>query len=261
MVLLWLLCLALGGTAAPASAADDPFEGGIHETITWEATRSERRGEGLFLHQSSSDHAASRLLVLTPGGERFVITSRTLPLKGTDVITIRDDATGWWMAVHKDYRLVGVHLRDFFYKAMDLKENLDGKPLSMRLVTSGGLDFEAEVQAAGHPELTHAAFVAALREAGLAERLAEQIPPELRDGLPFLGMALSREMYPRHRVWEVLSAVAPTDETFRKADWREVRGNPKAGLGISSPDLLELTAGFRSVENADPFTDVAPERR
>jgi hypothetical protein len=210
-----------------------------------------------MVYSSDREEALTRILLETPSGRHVVLTKNLSGPAGLDRVRLLDERTGWWVEVYKQYPLTGESLRAFLHEAMDLVEQDDVEPLRVTLVTSEGFEAEADLPANTQPWVVHENFVTELERSGLMAELRAEVPADFGREIDFLEAALVEEGFDLRAPVEILDGVLPeAPDSGAMPAWRLERSKIGKGVTLVTPELLEFTAGFRSVENSEPLVDV-----
>lgn len=254
---------------APPLMGDDYGYGTAYGTLQWEASDGAVLERGLYLIDNSPYGGVRRVLASDADGEWLAVLTYTLdPLAGKEVRELMDDESGWWARAEIRYGIEEETLAAFFARAGEqLSREDSARWIELKLSTRQGIDESLRIPAA-EPDLW-AAFARGLSPDQVA-RLAHDIPASFRPAILFLddgladwlsGIAAGAATEPRKPTDLIRVLADALRSTFPQApgfalesDSRLLTIGPtRHGRGIVEPEILELTARFRSVENADPL--------
>lgn len=235
---------------------------------TWAAATRSLSSEGFLFYSNGPLGAVTSLLVESPSGHRVILENRLAVQKGWRRTTLVDDETGWRFAITRQYDLRAPDLHQFLEKAEDWFVPGKGRVVKMAAAVNGRRFFEAEVPIETQSSAMHAAFVDLLREKGLAMDLREKVPEGLDEAIAFLDAALRTANL--RSVVDVLAEIAPAEVEpwgYRGLDWTQDEKFVQLGVVVSSPEILDFTSQFSSVDSTQPLgadplgalADEAPE--
>ncbi len=250
--------------------APDWGEIGFHRSVHWNTPAGKQALGGVYLFEAVRTGAVTRVLIEDDVGRPIILTRTVDALSGRDSYEILDDRTGWWARIDIDTGVTAEYLGAYNSIAMEELMPENQVTLGFKLTTRDGLAFERELPLVSSLTLPYQELAGALREAGLADQLAAEMPVGLSDATRFLDTSMSPklgshegfgddEAYPLRGVVEVLVNVTssePAEPSGGEGEpWVMTVGEIQKGIGVVDPSLLELVSRFRSVDNADPLSD------
>lgn len=239
--------------------------GAAYGTLQWQDSDGADQESGLFLIEHSPYGNVRRVLAAHPDDEwRAVSTYMLDGVTGREVLELVDDKSGWSARAEIRYGIEAETLAAFFERAGYGLSSED--QVELRLSTNQGVEEVLRIPAT-EPDFW-AAFARDLSP-DQASRIAHSIPADFRPGVIFLDDCLKRWLgvagdtatEPREPTDLIRVLADALRRTFPEAqrwavepDARRLAIGPNhRGSGIVEPEILELTARFQSVENADPL--------
>jgi len=219
----------------------------------WSTTTRPLSTEGYFFHSHGPVGAVATLLVESPSGRRVVIENRLAVQNGWRQTTLVDDATGWRFTITRHYDFRAPNLDQFFKDGYDWFVPGKGRVIKVAAAVNGRQFFEAEMPVEAQSSTMHAAFVDLLRKKGLAESLEQEVPAGLNEAIAFLDAALQTANL--RSVVNVLAGIAPQEIGkwgYRGLGWTQDEKFVQLGVTVSSPEILDFTSQFTSLDPAHP---------
>lgn len=260
-------------TIARQSSSVDAYgygSGAAYGLMAWETLEGEVTEQGLFLIENAAAGNIRRLLICPVAESWRAIATYTLnPAAGMTSLELRDDRTGWWIRADQFFGVQGDTVGEFFARADEELSQDDPRDYSeLRLSTRDGFERLARAPAS---ELDSWASFLTTMDAGELEELAKTVPPGFREAVWFLNESLMNWIsaapsgiasQPRSEMTDLFGVLASAlDSQYSEAHERSHGNHSRVmrvgesykGRGVVEPEVLELTARFRSVDNADPL--------
>jgi hypothetical protein len=248
-----LVVLALALCWAPAGPAREDYSRLLVQHQGFSLTSSDSASvDGLYAHATGPGGIASRLIVATPDGRTWTLTSRLEPSTGLETLRLEDAASGWWLERVQDEGLREPDLGRYMERALRNPETWE-RPSSVVVSARGGfrlaLTLPATADGAKENRL-QAAFAAGTA----SEPLRAEVPTGLLASLAFLAAqcpeaaTLEGSAPPfcsdLARLTGLLAAVLAekwTQVGVSASAWEyEATGKPVASAEVSRPEWLGL---------------------
>ena len=222
----------------------------------------------LRLFESQPERIATRLLLVTPSGFHLVLTAVQEVRSGLFRFRLLVEETGWWAEVELHTGLGAVDSETFLARTNN--ESWPSQIPTHLRVASG-------VECDGLLSYSEGVFdirgwLAVVRSDGTSCGSSLRIPSQLYPAVRFLAATLPRDYEPDHPAQELWGAswgpiidmlaiaLQQQGELLKEDDashgWVVQAQGPRRGSTLSLADDLEFMAGFASVENVDPLSDL-----
>jgi hypothetical protein len=227
-----------------------------HAEIRWNGPAGES-AQGIVLRHSTATETRLRLLVVTPQGERLILTHVFQPRQGLFLYEIVDDESGWWFCLRQQW---GLTFADVEAASVDA---------FLAMAKAGDSSQSITLSGASISEVAHASTLSDPDILAATGRLVRQANPDglgmpkaVREGWMLLqsvprgdAAAVAVEMFTP--LMDVLAAASQTPATVQVGAWQADPQPLRRGLTLG-PEVGELLASFERFEITAPFAEVRP---